>query len=70
MSVSEDNEPSLNNDSREEEWRTAAESRMSLFRKRLDQGHGPGWKAFWEIKAEAEEVRALRHARLQADHSI
>ena len=38
-----------------EEWKEAAESRMSLFRKRLDRGHGPGWKSFWEVKADAED---------------
>ena len=53
-----------------EEWKTAAESRMSLFRKRLDHGEGPGWKSFWEIKAEVEDVRALRPARLRAVASI
>ena len=49
-----------------EEWKMAAESRMSLFRKRLDHGEGPGWKSFWEIKAEVEDVRTLRHARIRA----
>jgi hypothetical protein len=48
-----------------EEWKTAAESRMALFRKRLDHGQGPGWKSFMEIRAEVEDVRVLRHARLR-----
>lgn len=43
----------------EDDWKAAAETRMAIFRARLDHGNGPGWKDFWKIKNETDEVRAL-----------
>jgi hypothetical protein len=47
----------------QEDWQAAAEARMSLFRKRLDHGEGPGWAEFWKIKNETEEVRCVASFR-------